>query len=107
LLLIPIGCGLTYLFVWARPEEVASDPNLQWKQPYLNVPFWWGRSILYFVIWLILAYFLNAWSRRQDETGDERYARRLENLSGPGLVAYGICIHFVAVDWIMSLQPAF
>src|SRR5262249_31640251 len=26
---------------------------------------------------------------------------------GPGLVAYGVCMHFAAVDWLMSLQPAF
>lgn len=76
LLLIPIGGGLRYLFVWARPEEVAADPNLQWKQIYLNVPFWWGRAVLYFVIWLNLTYLLNAWSRRQEETGDARYAGR-------------------------------
>ncbi len=106
-LLIPVGCGLAHLFPWARPDEVASDPNLRWKQVYLNVPFWWGRAILFFGMWIVLAYFLNLWSRRQEETGDPRYARRLEWLSGPGLVAYGIAMHFAAVDWIMSLQPAF
>jgi hypothetical protein len=107
LLIIPVGCGLTSLFTWARPEEVAADPKLQWKHIYLNVPFWWGRAVLYFAIWMILSYYLSLWSRRQDETGNPRFARRLENLSGPGLVAYGICIHFAAVDWIMSLQTAF
>ncbi len=107
LLLIPVGIGLRYLFVWARPEAVAADPNLQWKQVYLNVPFWWVRAVFYFAVWLTFGYFLNAWSRRQEETGDARYARLLENLSGPGLVAYGICMHFAAVDWIMSLQTAF
>lgn len=107
LLLIPVGIGLRDLFVWARPEAVAADPNLQWKQVYLNVPFWWGRAVFYFAVWLSFGYFLNAWSRRQEETGDARYARLLENLSGPGLVAYGICMHFAAVDWIMSLQTAF
>jgi len=107
LLLIPVGLGLTDLFPWARDDEVRADPNLQWKQVYLNVPFWWGRAILFFAVWMALAHFLNAWSRRQDESGDPRYAWRLEMLSGPGLVAYGIAMHFAAVDWIMSLQPAF
>ena len=31
----------------------------------------------------------------------------MRRLSGPGLVVYGITITFAAVDWIMSLQPAF
>jgi hypothetical protein len=107
LLLVPVGLGLGYLFPWARPEVVAEDKKLQWQQIYLNLPFWWGRAVLFFAVFLALAYFLNAWSRREDETGDPRYARWLENFSGPGLVAYGICMHFGAVDWIMSLQPAF
>ena len=25
----------------------------------------------------------------------------------PGLVGYGVCMHFASVDWLMSLQPAF
>jgi hypothetical protein len=107
LLFIPVGLGARYLFLWARPEAVAQDASLQRQQIYLNLPFWWGRAVLFFAIFLALAYFLNAWSRREDETGDRRYARWLENLSGPGLVAYGICMHFGAVDWVMSLQPAF
>jgi hypothetical protein len=106
-LIIPIGCGLGYLFAWARPEEVANNPNLQWKRIYLNIPFWWVRAVLFLGVWLVLTYFLNLWSRREEETGDERYAWRLNKLSGPGLVAYGICMHFAAVDWIMSLETAF
>lgn len=107
LLIIPVGCGLSYLFSWARPAEVAASPNLQWKQIYLNVPFWWVRALLFFTVFLLLTFYLNVWSRRQDESGEPRYARWLENLSGPGLVAFGIVTHFAVVDWIMSLQTAF
>ncbi len=107
LYIVPVGCGLGYLYAWARPEEVAADPGLQRKQIYLNVPFWWGRMVLFFAVWLALAFFLNAWSRRQEATGDGRYAWRLETLSGAGLVAYGITMHFAAVDWIMSVEPPF
>jgi hypothetical protein len=107
LLFIPVGLGAGYLFLWARPDVVAHDKDLQRQQVYLNLPFWWGRAVLFFAVFLVLAYFLNVWSRREDETGDRRYVRWLENLSGPGLVAYGICMHFGAVDWVMSLQPSF
>jgi hypothetical protein len=34
-------------------------------------------------------------------------AERMQRLSGPGLVVYGISLTFAAVDWVMSLQPAF
>jgi hypothetical protein len=71
------------------------------------VPFFFARAALYFILWLGFAYFLNAWSRKQDETGDPQHGRRLTRLSGPGLVMYGITITFASVDWVMSLQPAF
>jgi hypothetical protein len=106
-LFIPVGCGLPSLYLWADPDAVAKDRNLQYKQVYLNAPFWWGRAVLFFVLWLALAWLLNYWSRRQDETGDPRLARWLAKLSGPGLAVYGISFTFAAVDWLMSLQPSF
>jgi hypothetical protein len=107
LLFLPVACGLPYLYPWARPELVAADENLQHKQIYLNAPFFWGRAALYFFLWIGLAFFLNLWSRRQDETGDPRLTDWLGRVSAPGLVVYGVSITFAAVDWVMSLQPAF
>jgi hypothetical protein len=106
-LFAPIACGLPYLYIWARPEAVAESKDLQWKQVYLNAPFFWGRAALYFIAWIVLAYFFIAWSRREDETGDRRLPRRFRRLSGAGLVIYGITITFASIDWVMSLQPAF
>ena len=107
LLFLPVGCGLTFLYNWTDPRLVAADPVMQWRHIYLNVPFWWVRAVLYFAVWLGLSHFLDAWSRRQEDSGEVCWGRRLGNLSGPGLIAYGICMHFASVDWIMSLQVAF
>ena len=86
-------------------------PGLRQKQVYLNAPFFWGRAVLYFILWIGLAYFLNLWSRQQDKTDDPEAARALAGklgmLSGPGLIIFGITITFAAVDWVMSLQPGF
>jgi hypothetical protein len=106
-LFTPVACGFGYLYLWARPEEVAASEGLRHKQIYLNPPFAWARAGLFFVLWMLLAYFLNAWSRRQDETGDPRWGVRLSRLSGPGLIVYGLTITFASVDWVMSLQPSF
>jgi hypothetical protein len=104
---MPIACGLGYLYPWARPAEVHADPGLQHKEVYLNEPFFWARAVLFFVLWIAVAYLLNAWSRRQDRTGDPALLPRLARLAGIGLVIYGISIHFASIDWLMSLQPAF
>ena len=107
LLFLPVACGLGYLYVWAQPEAATTNAAVKNKVLYLNAPFFWGRAALFFVVWTAMAYALSAWSRRQDETGDPRFYRKMARLSGPGLAAYGISITFASVDWVMSLMPAF
>src|SRR5207302_2820601 len=53
LLFLPLLFGLQGLYPWARPGA-ASDPLLQQKQAYLNVPFFVGRTAGYFAAWLAL-----------------------------------------------------
>jgi hypothetical protein len=107
LLFIPIPFGAYYLYLWAQPEIVAAVPKFQGQQVYLNVPMFCVRAVVYFVVWLGLAFFLRSWSSREDQTGDPRYPWRAEQLSGPGLILYGITLHFAMIDWVMSLQPVF
>lgn len=107
LLFIPVGLAAYHLYPWARPDEVARSADLQHKRIYLNVPFFWVRAVLFFALWNALAYFLNAWSRRQDQTGEPGMAHRLTRLSAVGLPIYGVTITFASVDWVMSLQPGF
>jgi hypothetical protein len=104
-LLIPLLFGLRYIYVWARPEAVAADELLQHKSAYLNVPFFLVRTAFYFAAWLGLAYFLNKWSAEQDRAPSAGIKTRLQNLSGPGLVLYGLTVTFASVDWVMSLEP--
>jgi hypothetical protein len=107
LLFLPVACALPYLYVWARPEEVATNAAVKNKLFYLNPPFFWARAVLFFVLWSAMAYALSYWSRRQDETGERHFYDRMARLSGPGLVVYGLSITFASVDWVMSLMPAF
>lgn len=100
--------GAASPYPWARPlEQVATGSvleELQEKTALLNPLFVAIRGVVYFLIWLILAFLLRHWSR-QWRSGNEWAGRRLPNLSGPGLVIYGITITFAAIDWIMSLEP--
>ena len=101
LLFLPLLLGLTELYPWARPDEVARDDALQAQQFYLNVPFFLGRAALYFLTWLILAHLLDRWS---SETKPDRQSR-LRQLSAPGLLLLGVTVTFAAIDWAMSLEP--
>jgi hypothetical protein len=104
-LFVPLLFGLPDLFAWARPDVVAADPVLQEKAAYLNFPFFVVRAVIYFAIWIALGFFLTRWSQAQERSADPVFIERLQTLSGPGLVLYGLTVTFSAIDWLMSLEP--
>jgi hypothetical protein len=105
LLFVPLLFGLDHLYIWTRPDVVAQDVLLQGKEPYLNIPFFVGRAVLYFVIWAGTIALLNRWWRRLAQRPTLALAERLRRFSGIGLALYGLTITFAAVDWLMSLDP--
>ena len=52
------------------PRRSPPSDKLQRKQIYLNVPFFWAGPSSISPSGCCIAYFLTAWSRRQDRTGD-------------------------------------
>jgi hypothetical protein len=105
LLFIPLLFGLSDLYPWAQTEVVAADPLLQQKAAYLNLSFFVVRAVVYFAIWIVVGRLLVKWSLEQDRTADPALTPRLQKLSGPGLVLYGLTVTFSAIDWVMSLEP--
>lgn len=104
LLGVPLWFGLPALYPWARSSEAAADPLLLHKAPYLNATAFTARALGYFAVWSLLGMFLNALSA--GEPADEPLRRRrLALVSGPGLILWGLCVTFAAVDWAMSLEP--
>jgi hypothetical protein len=106
LLFVPLLFGLQELYLWARPAAVAADPLLQHKQAYLNGSAFFGRAVAYFAVWIGSGTLLTMLSARQDQgIGTGPLTRRLQVLSGPGLLLYGLAVTFAAFDWGMSLDP--
>jgi len=109
LLFLPVAIFAPKLFLWAQgPAVVQADEILKFKQPYLNVPFFWIRAAVYFLVWFACAMLLNRWSAQQDrgEAGvTERDTLRFRVISAPGLLIYVVLMSLAAVDWIMSLDP--
>ena len=104
-LFIPIVLGSHWLYEWTHHEELAQLPAVQFKTPYLNLPFFIVRAIVYFGVWIVLAFFLNRWSLLQDRTAEARYTKNMRVLSGPGMVALIFSVTFASIDWYMSLEP--
>lgn len=105
LLILPIFFFMMpSLYEWARPDVVAHDKILQDKEAYLNIPFFGARTVLYYLIWGFYAWKLNSMTKEQ-EAGALGMRRRLNNISGIGLLIVVLCVTFAAFDWSMSTDP--
>lgn len=104
-LFLPLLLGLQDLFSWAVPGAAEHDALLKWKEPFLNVPFFLIRAVLYFGVWSFIALLYYRGSRGQDVTGDPGVSARLRRLAGPAIIVLALTQSFASVDWIMSLTP--
>jgi hypothetical protein len=106
-LFVPILLNLPKLYFWARPDVLAdpkADPKIvEIAHSYLNFNGILVRYLVFFVIWIAMAYFLNRWSTEQDSTAGQS-TLRFRALSSIGLVIYSLTISFAVIDWVMSLQ---
>jgi hypothetical protein len=107
LFVIPIFFGLNVLYPWTDAAYLASHPTVDIKTGYLNSTWYVIRNVLYFVIWILMAWFYLRGARQQDERPDAAgpIGYRLRSLSGLFIVVYVMTMTFATIDWGMSLNP--
>lgn len=97
--------GFKYLYPWANPETVASNPVIAAKTAYLNSTFFVVRLFIFAVGCLIFRQVMVGNSLKQDQSGDESLTNK--NV-GPGvgfIVFFALMFSFFSVDLLMSLLP--
>jgi len=102
---IPIFFGIHDLFHWSHAEVMAGDALLSDKAPYLNIPFFIIRTVMYFAIWTILVLILRKTSLAQDNGHTEALNKRFKKTSAPGMILFALTLTFASFDWLMSLDP--
>jgi len=80
------------------------------KRAYLNPTFFIMRWIIYFAVWIGLGSYYLRTSLKQDHMDDDIEANiaatlRMQQLSGPALVAYAVTLTAASFDLLMSLDP--
>jgi hypothetical protein len=109
LLFLPIAyaafMGDKSMYEWAHSSVVANDAVLRQKEAYLNPQFFAVRAVVYFVIWGVLTYLLNKWSRVFDERNDPATLEKLNKVGAFGILIHVLLVTFMSVDWAMSLAP--
>lgn len=105
LLLVPILVGMPQLYHWTHADAVAADHLLHGKSPYLNVPFFLIRWVLYAVIWGLTVRTFVGRSLAQDASGDPELTVLMQKRAAPAMLGFGITITFASIDLLMSLDP--
>ena len=104
LLGVPLLFSPAQLLPWMNATGTADAGLAAGQHWYLNSPFFYVRAVVYFVIWLSLA-----WLLRDDGDAAARLVERRNSsrqaVSAVGFVLYALTTTFAAVDWTMSLTP--
>ncbi|QDU72687.1 hypothetical protein Pan265_25610 [Mucisphaera calidilacus] len=77
------------------------------KAWWLNSWFFTLRVVLYFVLWIGMAWWYFGLGQRQDASGEADLSRVREVYAPPLVLLYAFTLLFGTVDLIMSLDPAF
>lgn len=104
LLLLPVLLSAPRLYPWlsaaAQAPGMTTGPQLAQQHWYLNLPFFLARAVGCFALWLWLARDL----RRRLLLPS--LAVTLPRFAALGLIVYLLTVTVGAVDWVMSLVPA-
>ena len=97
--------GAPSLYIWLDPAVVAADYILQHKAPYLNMPFFVIRTLLFLGLWILFARIIIGRSLKQDVNGDENLTQKQIGISIGFILFFSLSYSFFSVDFLMSLQP--
>lgn len=104
-LFLPIVMFAKELYEHWMGEHALHDELIKGKSSYLNPGFFYGRAVVYFIIWISLALFFANNSAKQDETKDVKLTEKMQWMGPPATFLFGLSLTFAAFDWIMSLDP--
>ncbi|MCA9011929.1 MAG: hypothetical protein KDB01_19390 [Planctomycetaceae bacterium] len=131
LMFVPFLCGARKIYPWANSDILLQVENTENRQWLFQMPFYIGRTLLYFAVWIVLSWLVGG---RRMKTSPSAGGRILTNsatseaatgdavaenpatdhlimggppVAGLGLIAILLTVTCAGIDWVMSLDPFF
>lgn len=98
-----MGEQAPYLWDWMNPAH-QHGAVYEHKAPFLNIPFFLLRAVIYFGAWIGITSWLYTLSRRQDSDGNKWHTATAAKVSAPSAIAFAFITAFAGFDWLMSLD---
>jgi hypothetical protein len=118
-----IAASQKRLYLWANPEMVddgvkrglitpeqleAIEHAIHFKAPMLNPTAFIITGLVCFAIWGFYTWRLNTLGLKRDSdspASTPMWIKKLENISGPGVLVYSLTMTACVIYWVMSLDP--
>jgi hypothetical protein len=123
-LVIAIAMWRGKLYLWAQvnggdPRNVADALKagfineaqahaIVFKRPMLNPEMFFVVGLICFLIWTFYSWRLNKLGLLRDEDSPANtpmWIKKMENISGPGILVYSLTMTACVIYWVMSLDP--
>jgi len=96
--------GTHSLYQWSHTDVVARDPVLTHKAPFLNLPFWTVRMVVYFALWILMFILIRRLSVKEDAVGGLDQFKKGEHYSKIFIFIVIITFSIAMIDWVMSID---
>jgi hypothetical protein len=112
------------LYLWAqvdgsRPEDVEAALKsgfineiqahaISFKRPMLQPEMFFLVGLFCFAVWWLYSWRLNRLSLQRDldsPANTPQWIKKMENISGPGILVYSLTMTAAVIYWVMSLDP--
>jgi len=123
-LVIAIAMYMGKLYLWAqvngsKPSELAAALKsgfineaqahaIAFKRPMLNPEMFITVGVFCFLVWTFYMWRLNKLGLLRDEDSPANtpmWIKKMENISGPGILVYSLTMTAAVIYWVMSLDP--
>jgi hypothetical protein len=96
--------GLPQVYEWAHHGITETDKLIAHKSPFLNVPFFMIRMVVFFILFLSVGYMLRKYAKLQDQNSDLKYYERSRYYAQVYIFVGAIFFSFASKDWIMTID---
>jgi len=107
------------LYLWAEISDAAAALKsglineaqahaIEFKRPMLNPTTFVLAGLICFAIWGFYTWRLNTLGLKRDSDSLDNtpyWIKKLENISGPGIVVYSLTMTAAVIYWVMSMDP--
>jgi hypothetical protein len=101
-ILLPVALGSSLVYPWVGK----GGEDMGGRVAYLSPAGFVARGAIYFLVWNVSGFYFRSRSRLLELCPPPDLARTLRRASAPTLGALVLTLTFAAIDWVMSLDPA-